>query len=132
MATERVILDSDVLIDLARGETRAIDLVDVIIRWGDRPAISIVTEMELYLGARTKGEQRSIAQLLQRFRVLAISEMVSIRARNLVLRYGMSHGLTIPDALIAATAIASRTLLLTQNLRHFSYLPRLRVRFPYA
>ena len=132
MAGERVIIDSDVLIDLARGDSRAIDLVDAVIGGGERPTISIVTEMEVLVGARTRGEQRTIRQLLQRFHVLPISEMVSIRARNLVVQYGLSHGLTIPDAFIAATAIAARSLLLTKNLRHFSYLPRLRVRFPYS
>lgn len=132
MATaDRVILDSDVLIDLARGDARAVDLVDGLISQGERPAISIITEMELFLGARTKAEQRSVRQLVQRFEVLPTSEMISVRARNLTVRYARSHGLTIPDALIAATAIANRALLLTRNVRHFSSIPRLRVRAPY-
>jgi len=87
--------------------------------------------MELFLGARTKAEQRSVRQLVQRFEVLPTSEMISVRARNLTVRYARSHGLTIPDALIAATAIANRALLLTRNVRHFSFIPRLRVRAPY-
>jgi predicted nucleic acid-binding protein len=132
MATaDRVILDSDVLIDLARGDARAVDLVDGLISQGERPAISIITEMELFLGARTKAEQRSVRQLVQRFEVLPTSEMISVRARKLTVRYARSHGLTIPDALIAATAIANRALLLTRNVRHFSFIPRLRVRAPY-
>lgn len=132
MATaDRVILDSDVLIDLARGDARAVDLVDGLISQGERPAISIITEMELFLGARTKAEQRSVRQLVQRFEVLPTSEMISVRARNLTVRYARSHGLTIPDALIAATAIANRALLLTRSVRHFSFIPRLRVRAPY-
>jgi predicted nucleic acid-binding protein len=133
MATaDRAILDSDVLIDLARGDLRAIHLIDGIISHGERPAVSIITEMELYLGARTKSELRSVRQLVQRLQILPISEMVSVRARNLTVRFGISHGLTIPDALIAATAIVSRAVLLTRNVRHFSYLPRLRVRAPYT
>jgi len=128
----RTVLDSDVLIDLARGYVPAIELVDRLIAEGERPAISIVTEMELLLGARTRAEQRLIGQLTRRLLVLPLSEMISLRARNLVARYGLSHGLTIPDALIAATAIATRARLLTQNVRHFSYLPSLRVRAPYA
>jgi predicted nucleic acid-binding protein len=128
----RTVLDSDVLIDLARGHPPAIELVDHLIAEGERPAISIVTEMELFVGARTRSEQRLIGQLARRLLVLPISEMISLRARNLVVRYGLSRGLTIPDALIAATTIAARAQLLTRNVRHFSYLPSLRVRIPYA
>ena len=130
-AAERIVLDSDVLIDLARGDGRAIDLIDEFISRGERPNISIITEMELILGARSKAEQRSVAQLVRRFEVLPTSEMISVRARNLIVRYARSHGLTIPDALIAATAIANRALLLTANVRHFSFIPRLQVRLPY-
>lgn len=128
----RTPLDSDVLIDLARGYPPAIDLIDGLIAEGERPAISVVSEMELLVGARTKSELRLIAQLTRRLLVLPISEMISLRARNLCARYGLSHGLTIPDALIAATAIAARSRLLTRNVRHFSYLPSLRLRAPYT
>ena len=130
-AADRVLLDSDVLIDLARGDGRAVELIDGFISRGERPSISIITEMELYLGARSKAEERSVGQLLRRFEVVLISEMISVRARNLTVRYVRSHGLTIPDALIAATAIANRALLLTRNVRHYSFIPHLRVRLPY-
>ena len=128
---DRVLLDSDVLIDLARGDGRAVRLVDGFISRGERPSISIITEMELFLGARSKAEERSVGQLLRRFEVVLISEMISVRARNLTVRYARSHGLTIPDALIAATTIASRALLLTRNVRHYSFIPHLQVRLPY-
>ena len=67
---------------------------------------------------------------IQTSRVL-ISEMISVRARNLTVRYARSRGLTIPDALIAATTIATRALLLTRNVRHYSFIPHLQVRLPY-
>ena len=130
-AADRVILDSDVLIDWARGDGRAIDLVDGFIGRGERPSISIITEMELFLGARSVAEHRSVRQLVRRFEVLPISEMISVRARNLTVRFARSHGLTIPDALIAATTIATRALLLTRNMRHYSFIPHLQVRLPY-
>ncbi len=130
--SSRAILDSDVLIDLARGYAPAIELLDGLIVGSERPAISVVSEMELLVGARTRGELRFIAQLTRRLLVLPISEMISLRARNLCAKYGMSHGLTIPDALIAATAIAARGRLFTRNVRHFSYLPSIRLRTPYT
>jgi len=47
------------------------------------------------------------------------------------LNYSKSHGLLIPDALIAATAIVHGMELATDNLKDFEMLPGLRVRRPY-
>ncbi len=74
---DRVLLDSDVLIDLARGDGREVELVDGFISRGERPSISIITEMELFLGARSKAEERSVGQMVRRFKVVLISEMIS-------------------------------------------------------
>lgn len=48
-----------------------------------------------------------------------------------MLAYSKSHGLTIPDALIAATAIMQGLELATDNDRHFKMIPELTVKRPY-
>jgi predicted nucleic acid-binding protein len=48
-----------------------------------------------------------------------------------MLAYSRSHGLTIPDALIAATAITQELELATDNDRHFKMIPELSVERPY-
>ena len=63
----RTLLDSDLIIDLARGYVPAIDLIDGLIAEGERPAVSVVSEMELLVGARTKSELRLIAHWCCRF-----------------------------------------------------------------
>lgn len=45
--------------------------------------------------------------------------------------YFLSHGLLIPDALIAATAVEEGLTLFTRNLRHFQMIPGLTAIAPY-
>jgi hypothetical protein len=43
----------------------------------------------------------------------------------------LSHGLLIPDALIAATALEFNLTLCTKNIRHFQMIPDLELFRPY-
>jgi predicted nucleic acid-binding protein len=43
----------------------------------------------------------------------------------------LSHGLLIPDALIAATALDRGLILYTKNARHFDMIPGIKVIRPY-
>ena len=45
----------------------------------------------------------------------------------LSLKYRLSHGLLIPDALIASTAIASDVALLSKNQRDYGFMSELRL-----
>jgi predicted nucleic acid-binding protein len=104
------IIDSDILIDFTRGDSTAAE-------WLERAEahstllISSMTEMELIVGSRSKTHLREIKQFLSRFQTVHINEQISIQASQLIDRYCLSHGLRIPDAIIAATA-----LILDENL----------------
>lgn len=50
---------------------------------------------------------------------------------SLLLTFSKSHGLTIPDALIAATALTESLELMSDNVRHFNMIPELTVTNPY-
>jgi predicted nucleic acid-binding protein len=60
-----------------------------------------------------------------------ITPLVSQVARDLVKTLCLSHGLMIPDALIAATALSLGLPLYTKNVRHFQMIPSLVVVRPY-
>lgn len=47
--------------------------------------------------------------------------------RNLIEKFSKSHGLQIPDALIAATALELGLPLSTANLKDFQYIPDLQL-----
>ncbi len=76
----------------------------------------------MYFGARNKNELQIIAKDLKKLEVLHIQIEVSKKAVELVEKYALSHKLTIPDALIAATAIYYNLPLYTLNLKDFVFI----------
>jgi len=63
-------------------------------------------------------------------RRLPITAAASQRSVELFKRFSLSHGLSIPDALIAAIVLESKALLITGNLRHFQFIPGLEAETP--
>jgi predicted nucleic acid-binding protein len=93
--------------------------------------ISVISAMELVAGCRDQTEVAKAQVLIAGFDLLHLSPIESAEAYALLLAYGKSHGLSIPDALIAATAVANGLELATDNERHFAMIPQLTVKRPY-
>jgi tRNA(fMet)-specific endonuclease VapC len=85
-------------------------------------SLSAVTLMELYYGAFNKRELNKIKNRLQNLVVMDLDKDITKAAVKLIEQYSKSHGLQIPDALIAATAICYDTKLLTYNLKDFKFI----------
>jgi len=131
------LLDSTVLVDLARENPIARDYVNTLKcvddeqREAQRVVLSIVSAMELLVGCRNKREVRRIQKLLADYNALDLSPVIGRKAYELITRFSKSHGLGIPDALIAATALVEEAVLITANARHFDMIPGLPVETPY-
>ena len=123
------IVDTDVLIDAALQISKAIDCLDGL-EQNSMLAISVITQMELFVGCRNKTELGNTKRFLQRFQVLKLSDQISDKAIGLLLQYRLSHGLAIPDALIAATAIAFNQPFISKNQRDYRFISGLRL-LPY-
>jgi len=98
------IVDTDILIDVGRDIDQAIARLHDIERKSSL-AVSVITQMELFVGCRNKIELQEVEKFLQRFRVLQMMDTISDVAVDLLRQYRLSHGLLIADALIAATAL---------------------------
>jgi predicted nucleic acid-binding protein len=129
MATN--LIDTTVLIDLTRGRSEAVRVIADEQDAGRLPVISIVSSMELIVGCRDKAEVRRVQDTLARFSVLPLTPSISRQAYEWLVQFSKSHGLMIPDALIAATAMESSLGVLTLNERHFAMLPGMAVQRPY-
>lgn len=126
-----ILLDSTVLIDLSRGNSDAIELIDTLRKDNQEIAISIISSMELIIGCRDKDEVNKTLKFLRDYPVIDISTPISKRAYQLLIEYSKSHGLVIPDAFIAATALDENLTLATDNIRHFDMIEGLSVQKPY-
>jgi hypothetical protein len=121
-----MLFDTDVLIWVLRGNTKAAKVVDDA---GIR-TISVVTYMELLQGARDKREIKIIRSFLSDmgFGTLPLTENIGHRALIYVEEYGLSTSIRMTDALIAATATETNDTLVTGNDKHFKPIKELEIK----
>ena len=123
----RYLVDTDILIDVAKKNQEAVHYLDSLEEgW----SISVVTAMELVVGARDKKELGKIDHLLTTYQAIPRLPAVGILAYALLKEFAKSHGLRVLDALIAASAIESERTLLTRNEKHFRMIPALKLEVP--
>jgi len=115
------VIDTDILIDAALHVREAVDYLAAL-ESQSQLAISVITHMELLVGCRNKAELRSADHFLLRFRVLKLNEPVCDAALGILRQYRLSHGLAIPDALIAATAMVLGQPLASKNQRDYRFI----------
>ncbi|MFZ1829674.1 MAG: type II toxin-antitoxin system VapC family toxin [Candidatus Competibacteraceae bacterium] len=113
-----MLIDTDVLIWHLRGYPKATQRLDQ----PSKLTLSAVTYMELLQGMRNRTElqalQKSLA--LRKAERLPLTPAITERAIVLMEQLGLSHGLQLGDALIAATGLEYQLTLLTANTKHFS------------
>ncbi|QQZ30563.1 type II toxin-antitoxin system VapC family toxin [Thiothrix subterranea] len=126
---EWTLVDTDILIDAAHKDEMAVTVLQNLESTSGL-AVSIVTQMELVVGCRNKTEQRELAKFLQRFQVIHLSASISQRGLELLQQYRLSHGLLIPDGLIAATAIEAGIPLISKNQKDYRFIDGLQL-LPY-
>jgi predicted nucleic acid-binding protein len=126
VAENVILLDTNILIEVFKGNTS----VTTTVQEADPEnlALSSVTAMELYYGALNKLELQRIRKNLNTFHIIHISTAISKTATHLIERHAKSHNLQIPDALIAATALETKSELLTLNVRDFRFITGLSLR----
>ena len=117
---EKILVDSCIFIDIFRGNNQLYRELR-----SQRVFLNSIVYMELIQGARDKSELEKIGNFLKDFNILPITEKISNRAMELMKLYSISHGLLIPDALIAATAITKNLPLWTLNRKDFRFIDRL-------
>ena len=107
------VVDTDIVIDHLRGHRR--------IRADVPLAYSTVTRCELFAGTDAAAIVRT---LLDAMIEVAVDRTVAETAGAI----RRDHGLSVPDALVAATALGLRIPLITRNARHFRAVTGLVVR----
>ncbi|HEY6230657.1 MAG TPA: type II toxin-antitoxin system VapC family toxin [Pyrinomonadaceae bacterium] len=120
-----LVIDTDILIDVARGNPSATSLLQTLQQTYSL-SISSVTE-ELIVGCRNNAELVELDSLLHLFAILRLNSRISEIAVALLRQYRLSHGLLIPDALIAGTAIAQNIAFISKNQKDFRFIENLKL-----
>ncbi len=123
MEKELILCDTNILISWLKGEEKIISELREI--GAENILIPSITVMELYQGARNKPELKKLAEKLNSYPIVHYTEQCSEVAVKLIEKYNLSHGLLIPDAIIAATSLTFNLKLFTYNIKDFRFIPGL-------
>jgi predicted nucleic acid-binding protein len=127
---ERTFVDTDVLIDLARGLPRAVQFCRRVEARGTF-GCSVISVLEMLAGCRTPQDQRLTLKNMASVEIIHVESGDSSDALQWYRRYHLSQGIGILDCFIAAAAARLDWVLHTLNTKHFRVVPGLRVKRPY-
>jgi predicted nucleic acid-binding protein len=114
-----VLVDSDILIEVSRGRDEDITTRWIVLSQADDPVLySPVSEAELWAGVRSR-EYQELTDLLNGLVCVSIDKAIGRRAGEYIKRYGKSHNVDLPDALIASAAVQHEARLWTRNRKHY-------------
>lgn len=125
MAKKQVICDTDVMIDYWDTNQPRHNATKIILEKNiglDNVVLSAITKMELMIGAGSKSEMQKISKQLNRYNIALINDAVTFKAIEILERYRLSHGLSLPDSFIGATALLAELELFTYNTKDFRFI----------
>ncbi|WP_318392786.1 type II toxin-antitoxin system VapC family toxin [Enterobacter sp.] len=111
-----VLFDTNILIDLFSGRVEARNVLEA---YPPQNAISLITWMEVMVGAKKYHQEHRTRLALSAFNVIGVSQDIAEQSVNLRQEYGMK----LPDAIILATAHIHRLELVTRNTKDFAGIP---------
>ncbi len=123
------LLDTDVLIDVQRGYTPALEWFGNL---EELPFVPGFVVMELIQDAQNSRQVRQVLRLVEPLPVVWPTEGDCGRALSDFTDYHLSHNLGLLDSLIAACAIGLSATLCTFNVRHYRVVSGLDILRPYS
>jgi tRNA(fMet)-specific endonuclease VapC len=119
-AIPMIVCDTNILIEFYKKTPNVVNELQAI--GYTNLAISAITQAELYFGAFDKAELRKITSHLSLLTVFPVTSSISGRFIALMETYCLSHKLSLPDALIAATSLIHQYELYTLNHKDFRFI----------
>jgi predicted nucleic acid-binding protein len=113
-----VLLDSDVIIEILRGNEQIAASLLALERAGVPTSCTAISFAEIYAGLR-RGEEPVTEEFFEARGEVVLDARTGRQAGTYLARYRRSHGLELADALIAAAATTAGLRLWTLNRRHY-------------
>ncbi len=127
MAKKLVLCDTDVMINYwdvkNKRHAQTHKILENIGR--ENIALSAITKMELMMGATNKTDLAKTTKNLAGYNIVLLNSAITMKAFDLLQGYLLSHGLSLPDSIIASIAIITGFDLFTYNTKDYKYLPNL-------
>jgi predicted nucleic acid-binding protein len=120
-----ILCDTNILIEFYKNNNAILQELRQI--GSNNLTISVITRAELYYGAINKNELNRIQKHLDLLQNIHIDRPNSEQFIQLMANYSLSHKLTIPDTLIADTALVNDLELYTLNIKDFHFIDNLRL-----
>lgn len=114
-------LDSNAIIYYLGRETRAVEALDRIFDNAAPLYVSTITVVEIFSRTLNAEEKAGIEELLGSLFVIPVDMELALSAGEI----RRSYRLKTPDSLIAATALHTRSALVTRNVQDFEKIPAL-------
>lgn len=116
MHLQKILIDTDVLIDFLRKKDAAKRVLESALQSGDL-YLSVITVAELFAGMRS-AEAKTTEELIAGFTLISVDDSIARRAGELRRRHPT---VLLPDCLIAASALQEECLLLTGNRKDYPF-----------
>lgn len=128
MEKETILIDTNIFIDYLRNFKPAVEFFQSIIERED-VYFSAITEAELIAGNGNNNPEKreKLLHFLHRWNKIPVDNPMVILAGDL----SRNCRTSIPDSIIAATALTVNARLLTKNVKHFDNIPNLKIKSPY-
>ncbi len=124
-----ILLDTNIIVDYLRNYGPAVKFFRAISK-DEEILFSAITESELLTGSANNDNvaREKLLHFLNNMTKVSLNNPVAMFAGDI----RRENGLSLPDAIIAATALAHNAELMTRNVKDFRNVPELRVRSPYS
>ena len=111
-----VFLDTCILIDYSKDK---IEIKDVEC---EKYYINSIVQLEFLAGALNKRELQKLNRILTKFELVDVDQDILDLSVKLINQYGLSHGMSIYDSIIASTCMVYDLPLWTYNKKDFQFL----------
>lgn len=132
MEPNRAVIDTDILIDLLRNETKVVDSLTEMERKGYLLATTIINAFELFHGAyKSRRREKNVASTKNLLGRLVILKMGLTSAQNAGRIYAeletKGRPIGLRDSMIGAIALTKGYSIATRNVEHFQKIKDLKL-----
>lgn len=115
----QILVDTDILIKVYRGHSSHKSELDKI---QGNIAVSSITYLELLFGLKTRRRIIDLHKQMRSYHLVHLPELISVKAMDILNKYGTSNAIKPADSLIAATSLVTNMALFTNNKQDFDFI----------